>query len=247
MYSVDGLHFIDEGYERTAQYVTDYFKTRDLKAEEELTTPDRSDVISLRSGSPVTSYNSSLLRVEDFCNGGFWNSSNSIKTVVSGGRFTEVYSNQRFDLGMSYQISFSMYHATSHSSSYCYDEEGTYLSKSPMYMSVGALSLQIRPMENESGVRSYVYDLFVNGVRVGSKFMDSGTSAPSDPFTYTVKFDNGNITVLRNSETVMEVSSETYFATRHTTDYTYDGVRIILGNRVSGGYIGFGSLSVKKV
>ena len=239
----DGLHFNDAGYAKAAEYVAEYFETLAAKADTAVTTPDESAEIAL--DKDVTIPYSATISEGDFAGFCYWYSNNTMTMLIgASGAEAWAYTNGRFDLGKNFNVSVTVENNVNPSSTYSADGDFSGLKYSSL--SVGALEMRIRPLKNSSGVKSFLYDLYMNGVKIGSSFVDSGNTAPSAQLTYNIRFINGYIAVTRSDDvSIMTVTPETYNAVRNTADYTFDDARIGFGTFELGAYHRVASISAE--
>ena len=240
----DGLHFNDAGYAKAAEYVAEYFETLAAKADTAVTTPDESAEIAL--DKDVTIPYSATISEGDFAGFCYWYSNNTMTMLIgASGAEAWAYTNGRFDLGKNFNVSVKIENNMNPSSTYAAD--GDFTSVKYSSLSVGALEMRIRPLKNASGVKSFLYDLYMNGVKIGSSFVDSGNTAPAAQLTYNIRFINGYIAVTCSDDvSIMTVTPETYNAVRNTADYTFDDVRIGFGTFELGSYHRVASISAEK-
>ena len=240
----DGLHFNDAGYAKAAEYIADYFETLAQKADTAVTTPDESAEIAL--DKDVTIPYSATISEGDFAGFRFWYSNNTMTMLIgASGAEAWAYTNGRFDLGKNFNVSVKIENNMNPSSTYAAD--GDFTSVKYSSLSVGALEMRIRPLKNASGVKSFLYDLYMNGVKIGSSFVDSGNTAPAAQLTYNIRFINGYIAITRSDDvSIMTVTPEAYNAVRNTADYTFDDVRIGFGTFELGAYHRVASISAEK-
>ena len=243
-YDADGLHFNDAGYKKAAEYIADYFETLAQKADTAVTTPDESAEIAL--DKDVTLPYSATISEGDFAGFRFWYSNNTMTMLIgASGAEAWAYTNGRFDLGKNFNVSVTVENNTNPSSTYAADGDFNGIKYSSL--SVGALEMRIRPLKNAGGVKSFLYDLYMNGVKIGSSFVDSGNTAPAARLTYNIRFINGYIAVTRSDDvSIITVTPEAYNAVRGTADYTFDDVRIGFGTFELGAYHRVASISAEK-
>ncbi|MBQ5890556.1 MAG: hypothetical protein IIW73_06370 [Clostridia bacterium] len=243
-YDADGLHFNDAGYKKAAEYISDYFKNLAQKADTAVTTPDESAEIAL--DKEVTLPYSATISEGDFAGFRFWYSNNTMTMLIgASGAEAWAYTNGRFDLGKNFNVSVKIENNTNPSSTYAAD--GDFTSVKYSSLSVGALEMRIRPLKNASGVKSFLYDLYMNGVKIGSSFVDSGNTAPAAQLTYNIRFINGYIAITRSDDvSIMTITPEEYNAVRNTADYAFDDARIGFGTFELGAYHRVASISAEK-
>ena len=243
-YDADGLHFNDAGYVKAAEYVAEYFEDLAQKADTAVTTPDESAEIAL--DKDVTIPYSANISEGDFAGFCFWYSNNTMTMLIgASGAEAWAYTNGRFDLGKNFNVSVTVENNMNPSSTYAADGDFSGLKYSSL--SVGALEMRIRPLKNAGGVKSFLYDLYMNGVKIGSSFVDSGNTAPAARLTYNIRFINGYIAVTRSDDvSIMTVTPEEYNAVRNTADYAFDDARIGFGTFELGAYHRVCSISAEK-
>lgn len=244
-YAPDGLHLNDAGYASAAQYVSEYFANIEQSADTEVVTPDKSDILALET-TGNTSFNAEP-NANDLRGFTFWYSQGNGITVYIGAAGAQAwgFSNAVYDLGKNFDIKFTVEHKTSAKVDYTAGADYT----KAMYTSVqmGALEMRIRPLKNENGVKSFAYDLYMNGVNIGSSYIDSGDTAPADTLTYSIRFINGYINVTRSDNVeIMTVMPADYNTVRMVSDYAFNDARVGFGTFELGGYVRLKKLNVAK-
>ncbi len=223
----DNLHFNDAGYLKAAEYVAEYFDGMAQKADTAITTPNKSEEIQL-DRETMTPYNLSAITEGVFKGFAFWISNDANSTIIgASGASAWSYTNAYFDLGKNFELETVIEHNINPNTTYT--EDGDFTNKQYTSLSVGALELRSRPLKNSNGIKSFYYELYMNGVKVGSNFVDSGTTAPNARMTYNIRFINGYIAVYRDGTEILSVSPETYAAVRGTADYAFENVRVGFG------------------
>ena len=242
-YDADGLHFNDAGYKKAAEYIADNFKALAQKADTAVTTPDESAEIAL--DKDVTLPYSATISEGDFAGFRFWYSNNTMTMLIgASGAEAWAYTNGRFDFGKNFNVSVTVENNVNPSSTYAAD--GDFSGVKYSSLSVGALEMRIRPLKNAGGVKSFLYDLYMNGVKIGSSFVDSGNTAPDARLTYNIRFINGYIAVTRSDDvSIITVTPEAYNAVRNTANYTFDDARIGFGTFELGAYHRVASISAE--
>lgn len=232
-YDDDGLHFNDAGYAKAAEYVAEYFSGMAQKADTSVTTPDKSEQIQL-DRETMTPYN--VTPAEGTFSGfTFWNSNGTNTTIIgASGAQAWSYTNAYFNLGKNFEAEVTVENNINPSTTYT--EGGDFTGNKYTSLSVGALELRIRTLKNANGVKSFYYEMYMNGVKVGSTFVDGGTTAPAARMTYNIRFINGYIALYRDGTQIMSVSPATYAEVRGTADYNFAGARVGFGTFELGAY-----------
>lgn len=232
-YDDDGLHFNDAGYAKAAEYVAEYFSGMEQKADTSVTTPDKSEQIQL-DRETMTPYN--VTPAEGTFSGfTFWNSNGTNTTIIgASGAQAWSYTNAYFNLGKNFEAEVTVENNINPSTTYT--EGGDFTGNKYTSLSVGALELRIRTLKNANGVKSFYYEMYMNGVKVGSTFVDGGTTAPAARMTYNIRFINGYIALYRDGTQIMSVSPATYAEVRGTADYNFAGARVGFGTFELGAY-----------
>lgn len=232
-YDADGLHFNDTGYEAAAQYISEYFADMAQISDTAITTPDKSDVIALDQ-TIATPYAAKPVD-GSFRGFSFWYNNDGLSILIGAtGAEAWAFTNGKFDLGKNFKVDMTVENNIIPNITYTAD--GDFTSVKYSSVQVGALEMRIRPLNNSNGIKSFLYELYMNGVKIGSSFVDSGVNSPLARYTYTIRFINGYIAVSRDGATIMTVSPDTYAAVRNTSDYTFDGARLGYGTFELGKY-----------
>ena len=241
-YDDDGLHFNDAGYAKAAEYVAEYFSGMAQKADTSVTTPDKSEQIQL-DRETMTPYN--VTPAEGTFSGfTFWNSNGTNTTIIgASGAQAWSYTNAYFNLGKNFEAEVTVENNINPSTTYT--EGGDFTGNKYTSLSVGALELRIRTLKNANGVKSFYYEMYMNGVKVGSTFVDGGTTAPAARMTYNIRFINGYIALYRDGTQIMSVSPATYAEVRGTADYNFAGARVGFGTFELGAYHRVSAVSLK--
>lgn len=245
-YAPDGLHFNDAGYASAAQFVSQYFTDIAQADETEITTPDTSATLALES-TGNTSFSGELAdgTMRGFS---FWYSAGTGMNIFIGASGAQAwgFSNAAYDLGTNFKVKLTVEHNTN---PYVTFADGTdYTTARYTSVQIGALEMRIRPLKNQNGVKSFAYDLYMNGVNIGSSFIDSGSTAPAATLTYDILFVNGYIKITRSDNVeIMSVMPNDYKSARLTADYSFDNVRVGLGTFELGNPIRFKTLEIEKL
>lgn len=253
----DGLHFGDAGYERVAQFVADYIKTLDLDEGKEIVVPDLSEQYKAENSTPVTGLSSGTVFTQDdirnFSVG--INGTDSFRGVIGGGGAQMwVFLNDTYNLGNSFEWSFSIMNGNTQCANTVYSEDLDPFDYSTWQFSsfkLGALEIRLVNIKNDSGKVSAIVDFYINGQYVDRGFIDGGADGfgTNTIVNFKVKFNNGSIEILggiSKYDTLITITPEEYFAIRGTVGYTFDGVKFNFGSTQTGWWISFKNLSIVK-
>ncbi|MBQ2000167.1 MAG: right-handed parallel beta-helix repeat-containing protein, partial [Clostridia bacterium] len=232
-YDDDGLHFNDAGYAKAAEYVAEYFSGMAQKADTAVTMPDKSEQVALNRETE-TPYDVTPV---DGTFGGFtfWIANGAHSTYIgASGAQAWSYTNAYFNLGKNFEAEVTVENNINPNTTYT--EGGDFTGNKYTSLSVGALEVRIRTLKNANGIKSFYYEMYMNGVKVGSTFVDGGSTAPAARMTYKIRFINGYIALYRDGTQIMTVSPATYAEVRDTADYNFAGVRVGFGTFELGAY-----------
>ena len=232
-YDDDGLHFNDAGYAKAAEYVAECFSGMAQKADTAVTMPDKSEQIQL-DRETMTPYN--VTPAEGTFGGfTFWIANGAHSTYIgASGAQAWSYTNAYFNLGKNFEAEVTVENNINPNTTYT--EGGDFTANKYTSLSVGALEVRIRTLKNSNGIKSFYYEMYMNGVKVGSTFVDGGSTAPAARMTYNIRFINGYIALYRDGTQIMSVSPATYAEVRGTADYNFAGVRVGFGTFELGAY-----------
>ena len=254
----DGLHFYDYGYERVAQYIADYFYTRELDEDVKITTVDNSAKIEkIESEQAIDSFTTvgKTTSNDDIRFSSMGSNGSGYRGVIGGiGQQMGMFLDHKFNLGTNFTMAFTFTNSGTQTPGWQYYEGITpYDTLTDMYASVklGALELRISNIKNSQGKNARVCELFINGEFLGSGLVDSGSSDVSSAMKYEVTFDNGNITVKGGvgsaSTTLVTVTAAEYAKVRDTQGYTFNGVGFSVGTGMRGSWVKIEDITIKAV
>ena len=232
-YDDDGLHFNDAGYAKAAEYVAEYFSGMAQKADTAVTMPDKSEQVALNRETE-TPYDVTPV---DGTFGGFtfWIANGAHSTYIgASGAQAWSYTNAYFNLGKNFEAEVTVENNINPNTTYT--EGGDFTGNKYTSLSVGALEVRIRTLKNANGIKSFYYEMYMNGVKVGSTFVDGGSTAPAARMTYKIRFINGYIALYRDGTQIMTVTPAAYAEVRDTADYNFAGVRVGFGTFELGAY-----------
>lgn len=232
-YDDDGLHFNDAGYAKAAEYVAEYFSGMAQKADTAVTMPDKSEQVALNRETE-TPYDVTPV---DGTFGGFtfWIANGAHSTYIgASGAQAWSYTNAYFNLGKNFEAEVTVENNINPNTTYT--EGGDFTGNKYTSLSVGALEVRIRTLKNSNGIKSFYYEMYMNGVKVGSTFVDGGSTAPAARMTYKIRFINGYIALYRDGTQIMTVTPAAYAEVRDTADYNFAGVRVGFGTFELGAY-----------
>lgn len=232
-YADDGLHFNDAGYAKAAEYVAEYFSGMAQKADTAVTMPDKSEQVALNRETE-TPYDVTPV---DGTFGGFtfWIANGAHSTYIgASGAQAWSYTNAYFNLGKNFEAEVTVENNINPNTTYT--EGGDFTGNKYTSLSVGALEVRIRTLKNANGIKSFYYEMYMNGVKVGATFVDGGSTAPAARMTYKIRFINGYIALYRDGTQIMTVTPAAYAEVRDTADYNFAGVRVGFGTFELGAY-----------
>ncbi len=232
-YDDDGLHFNDAGYAKAAEYVAEYFSGMAQKADTAVTMPDKSEQVALNRETE-TPYDVTPV---DGTFGGFtfWIANGAHSTYIgASGAQAWSYTNAYFNLGKNFEAEVTVENNINPNTTYT--EGGDFTGNKYTSLSVGALEVRIRTLKNANGIKSFYYEMYMNGVKVGATFVDGGSTAPAARMTYKIRFINGYIALYRDGTQIMTVTPAAYAEVRDTADYNFAGVRVGFGTFELGAY-----------